>query len=177
MQLLEIFSDKEKLKQLEEDIFYGKIGLIFANESGTSYNNTFTNLTESFCKTLSSLSDRSYYHYIVNEAENFYKSHNKKIDLDRSKILAYPSTFDGIIHKDHEKQDCLTTITFLNSNWDPTWGGEILCYSNDLKVVIGGVTPQFGKTFAFNGGLPHRAVAPVRVSSLLRIVLATKELI
>ena len=177
MQLLEIFSDKDKLKQLEEDIMYGEIGLMFANESNTSYNNTLANITESFFKVLSDLSDRSYYHYLVNEAEIFYKSHNKKIDLDRSKILAYPSTFDGIVHKDHAKEDCLTTITFLNSNWDPTWGGEILCYSNDLKVVIGGATPQFGKTFAFNGGTPHRAVAPVRVSSLLRIVLATKELI
>ena len=76
---------------------------------------------------------------------------------------------------DLDDKDHLTTITFLNSDWNPTWGGEILCYSDDLKVVLGGVVPQFGKTFVFNGKIPHRAVAPIRLSSLQRVVLVTKQ--
>ena len=72
--------------------------------------------------------------------------------------------------------DILTTITFINSDWNTSWGGEILCYSDDCKIVIGGVMPEFGKTFAFNGKIPHRAVAPIRLSSLMRIVLVGKEL-
>lgn len=175
MQLLEIFKDKSKLKKLEEDVLYGGIGLCFVNESGTQFNKSFTNLTESFNRMFFTIKEKEYYQYFVDVAEAFYKENNAKLDLNQTKILAYPSNFEGIIHKDHN-EDCLTTITFLNSVWDRTWGGEILCYSDDLKIVIGGVTPEFGKTFAFNGKIPHRAIAPIRVSSLLRIVLVTKGL-
>jgi len=173
MRLIEIF-DKEHLKDLEHDVFYGECRISFTNTSGSKYNNILKDVTESFDIPLPRLKEKKYYDYIVNTAEDFYKKENKKLNIEKSKILIYPSAHDGIIHTDMDK-DHLTTITFLNSHWDPTWGGEILCYSDDLKVVLGGVVPQFGKTFVFNGKVPHRAVAPIRLSSLQRVVLVTKE--
>ena len=173
MQLVEIF-DQEILKNLEKDIFEGKCRIGFTNASGSEYNEALKNVVESFNIPLSKLQEKDYYDYILITASKFYAKNNKRLNVEKSKILIYPSAHDGLIHTDMNK-DYLTTITFLNSHWEPTWGGEILCYSDDLKVVLGGVTPQFGKTFAFNGKIPHRAVAPIRLSALQRVVLVTKE--
>lgn len=175
MQLIEIFKEKEPLKQLEADLFNGNLRMSFRNQSGTIFDEGLKSLVESFAIQLEWLEDKPYYPHIVDVLQKFYKDNNKKLNLEKTKILAYPSSFEGIVHTDSNLKDCMTSITFLNTNWNPTWGGEIICYSNDLKVVIGGVTPQFGKTFVFNGRSPHRAIAPLRASSLLRIVLVTKE--
>ena len=177
MQLLEIFKDKDVLKKLEHDVFYGGMPVIFSNKSATKFNQTLSEFTESYLIPIIHFKEKEYYPYLYQTIENFYKQNNRPLHLELCKILIYPSSFDGLVHCDNEDdKDTLTTITFLNSDWDVSWGGEIICYSPDLKMVIGGATPQFGKTFVFNGRLPHRALAPIRLSSLLRIVLVTKEL-
>tara|TARA_R100000030_G_scaffold27857_3_gene20329 strand:+ start:1057 stop:1578 length:522 start_codon:yes stop_codon:yes gene_type:complete len=172
MELREIFS-RDLLLSLEKCISNGiPWGL---NASGTQEVTSFESFMNMF-ETLEKYFHR--YEELENSCKKMYEERNRKWCKKDSKILIYPSGYDGLIHTDYEEEEGdykLTTITFLNIDWDKSWGGEVLCYSKDCRVVVGGVTPEFGKTFLFNGVLPHRALAPVRLSSLLRIVLVTKE--
>ena len=174
MELREIF-DKQVLKELEKEL-YGKSFNWIMNCSGSSFNNDLGKNFESLAMYFHDLKNFKHYDYITETCNKIYTDKNRKFCGTKSKILMYPSGYDGLIHVDSSTTDnILTTITFLNSDWQKTWGGEILCYSTDCKVVVGGVVPDFGKTFLFNGAMPHRAIAPIRMSSLLRTVLVTKE--
>ena len=174
MRLEEIF-DKQVLFDLESAVF--KQALPWAlNFSDSKIDSVIGKNHESFAVNFPYLKDFKHYDYLKQTCNKIYNDQNLKFCEKDSKILIYPSGYDGIIHRDTtEGKDSLTTITFLNSEWKKSWGGEILCYSQDCKVVVGGVVPEFGKTFLFNGGMPHRALAPIRLSSLMRAVLVTKE--
>jgi|TARA_R100001480_G_scaffold2060_1_gene6281 Rps23 Pro-64 3,4-dihydroxylase Tpa1-like proline 4-hydroxylase len=174
VRLEEIF-DKQVLFDLESAIF--KQALPWAlNYSNSKIDSVIGKNHESFALEFPFLKDFKHYDYLLETCNKIYSDQNLKFCEKDSKILIYPSGYDGIIHRDTtEGKDILTTITFLNSEWKKSWGGEILCYSQDCKVVVGGVVPEFGKTFLFNGGMPHRALAPIRLSSLMRAVLVTKE--
>jgi len=174
VRLEEIF-DKQVLFDLESAIF--KQALPWAlNYSNSKIDSVIGKNHESFAVNFPYLKDFKHYDYLKETCNKIYIDQNLKFCEKDSKILIYPSGYDGIIHRDTtEGKDILTTITFLNSEWKKSWGGEILCYSQDCKVVVGGVVPEFGKTFLFNGGMPHRALAPIRLSSLMRAVLVTKE--
>ena len=174
MILIDLF-DKEVLKRLEQEIIDAELPMSFTNASKTTLNNNLSEIPESLIINQYNLKKSTQYQNIADTFNKYYTNLNKKWHEENTKILLYPTGFDGIIHKD-ANMDILTTITFINSDWNTSWGGEILCYSDDCKVVIGGVVPQFGKTFAFNGRQPHRAVAPIRLSSLMRMVLVGKEL-
>ena len=175
MELREIFS-KDLLLNLEKQIFSGGAPIIL-NNSGSEFDENLQEKFESFAIPFVEL-EKYFDQYQELEETCIKMHHEKNINWSKknSKILIYPSGYDGVIHVDYSKGEYkLTTITFLNSDWEKSWGGEILCYSDDCKVVIGGVTPEFGQTFLFNGRKPHRALAPIRLSSLLRAVLVTKE--
>ena len=174
MILIDLF-DKEVLSKLEQEIIDAELPMSFTNASKTTLNNNLSEIPESLIINQYNLKKSTQYQNIADTFNKYYTNLNKKWHEENTKILLYPTGFDGIIHKD-ANMDILTTITFINSDWNTSWGGEILCYSDDCKVVIGGVVPQFGKTFAFNGRQPHRAVAPIRLSSLMRMVLVGKEL-
>ena len=174
MILIDLF-DKEVLKRLEQEIIDAELPMSFTNASKTTLNNNLSEIPESLIINQYNLKKSTQYQNIADTFNKYYTNLNKKWHEENTKILLYPTGFDGIIHKD-ANMDILTTITFINSDWNTSWGGEILCYSDDCKVVIGGIVPQFGKTFAFNGRQPHRAVAPIRLSSLMRMVLVGKEL-
>ena len=174
MILIDLF-DKEVLTQLEADIVDAKFPMSFTNASRTTYNSALADIPESLIIDYENLKKFDQYQHIYETCNKFFVSENKKWHEENTKILLYPTGYDGLLHKD-ANMDILTCITFLNTDWNTTWGGEILVYSEDCNLIIGGVVPQFGKTFAFNGRFPHRAVAPIRLSSLMRIVLVTKEL-
>ena len=174
MILIDLF-DKEVLRRLEQEIIDAELPMSFTNASKTTLNNNLSEIPESLIINQYNLKKSTQYQNIADTFNKYYTNLNKKWHEENTKILLYPTGFDGIIHKD-ANMDILTTITFINSDWNTSWGGEILCYSDDCKVVIGGIVPQFGKTFAFNGRQPHRAVAPIRLSSLMRMVLVGKEL-
>ena len=174
MILIDLF-DKEVLSKLEQEIIDAELPMSFTNASKTTLNNNLSEIPESLIINQYNLKKSTQYQNIADTFNKYYTNLNKKWHEENTKILLYPTGFDGIIHKD-ANMDILTTITFINSDWNTSWGGEILCYSDDCKVVIGGIVPQFGKTFAFNGRQPHRAVAPIRLSSLMRMVLVGKEL-
>jgi hypothetical protein len=175
MELKEIF-DKQLLLKLEKQLFTTSIPWCL-NNSDSKINPEIGKFHESFSVIWKEL--EKYFDDIEKLTETchkMYEKRNLKWRKEDSKVLIYPSGYDGIIHKDYnEASNKLTTITFLNSEWHKSWGGEILCYSDDCKVVIGGVTPDFGQTFLFDGSKPHRALAPIRLSSLMRAVLVTKE--
>ena len=174
MELREIF-DQQVLKELEEGLFFESFTWRM-NFSGSQLNKNIGKNFECFALNFDNLKSFKHYDYLRKTCNKIYTDRNLRFDELRSKILIYPSGYDGLIHVDSSTTDnILTTITFLNSDWQKTWGGEILCYSKDCKVVVGGVVPDFGKTFLFNGAMPHRAIAPIRMSSLLRTVLVTKE--
>ena len=63
---------------------------------------------------------------------------------------------------------------FFNIDWGYNFGGEILVYDDNYRIIDGTV-PIFGASFIFRSYLKHRAVAPVRLSSLVRCVLVTKS--
>ena len=174
MILIDLF-DKEVLKELEQEIINAELPMSFTNASKTTLDSNLSEIPESFIINHDNLKKYKQYEKIPNTFYKYYVNRNKQWHEENTKILLYPTGFDGIIHKD-ANMDILTTITFINSDWNTSWGGEILCYSDDCKIVVGGVMPEFGKTFAFNGKIPHRAVAPIRLSSLMRIVLVGKEL-
>ena len=174
MRLEEIF-DKQVLVDLESAIFNTALPWAL-NISDSKIDVQIGKNHESFAVEFSFLKDFKHYEYLKETCNKIYTDRNLKFCENDSKILIYPSGYDGIIHRDTtEGKEILTTITFLNSHWQKSWGGEILCYSQDCKVVVGGVVPEFGKTFLFDGGMPHRALAPIRLSSLMRAVLVTKQ--
>lgn len=163
------------LKELETLCFSGTLPLIFFNfaDQGEEEQRTF----ESFAVNLETLSAYfEKYEELLNITDSFYKNINLKTDLKLSKILFYPSGYDGKIHFDcpPDNKELVTSITFLNSDWQPSWGGEILIYDDNHRVVDGTV-PVFGGSFIFRSYLKHRAVAPTRLSSLIRCVLVTKS--
>jgi len=174
VRLEEIF-DRQVLFDLESAIFNQALPWAL-NMSDSKIDTALAKNYESFSVLLSDLKNFKHYDYLLETCNKIYIDQKLKFCEKDSKILIYPSGYDGIIHRDTtEGIDILTTITFLNSEWKKSWGGEILCYSQDCKIVVGGVVPEFGKTFLFNGGMPHRALAPIRMSSLIRAVLVTKE--
>ena len=174
MRLEEIF-DKQVLFDLESAIFNQALPWAL-NMSASKIDTALGKNHESFAVLFSDLKNFKHYDYLLETCTKIYTKENLKLCEEHVKILIYPSGYDGVIHRDSEDdREVLTTITFLNSEWKKSWGGEILCYSQDCKIVVGGVVPEFGKTFLFNGGMPHRALAPIRMSSLIRAVLVTKE--
>jgi|TARA_Y100000114_G_scaffold49209_1_gene44887 hypothetical protein len=175
MELRQIF-DTDLLLHLENVVFHSGVTWCF-NSSGSHYDENIGGKFECFACPFYNLENHfDRYKEIEDACIKMHEERNTKWSKEHSKLLLYPSSYDGIMHIDNDsKTPKITTITFLNSDWKHTWGGEILCYSDDYKVVVGGVTPQFGKTFLFNGCMPHRALAPIRLSSLLRAVLVTKE--
>lgn len=176
MELRKIFNT-DLLLSLENAIF--TLGISWCvNLSASQYDINRGDKFESFSCPFDKLQNNfDRYQEIEDACIKMHEERNIKWSKKSSKLLIYPSSYDGVIHTDYNgsKEPKLTTITFLNSDWKSSWGGEILCYSDDQKVVVGGVTPQFGETFLFNGCMPHRALAPVRLSSLLRAVLVTKQ--
>ena len=175
MELREIF-DRQLILKLEETIFTQSLPWCL-NHSDSKIDKQLGKFHESFAVVWQCL--ESHFEDIKkleNSCIKMYEERNRRWKKEDSKILIYPSGYDGLIHRDYGNEiNKLTTITFLNSGWEKSWGGEILCYSDDCKVVLGGVTPEFGQTFLFDGSKPHRALAPIRLSSLMRAVLVTKE--
>ena len=163
------------LRNLETLCFSGTLPLSLSNYANQEEEEQRT--FESFAINLETLDAYfKQYEELINITDNFYKNINLNTDLRLSKILFYPSGYDGKIHFDcdpHEKE-LVTSITFLNSDWQPSWGGEILVYDDDHRILDGTV-PVFGKSFIFRSYLKHRAVAPIRLSSLIICVLVTKS--
>ena len=145
MRLEEIF-DKQVLLDLENAIFNSALPWSL-NISDSKIDTQIGKNHESFAVDFSYLKDFKHYDYLKETCNKIYTNRNLKFCENGSKILIYPSGYDGIIHRD----------------------------TSEGKVVVGGVVPEFGKTFLFDGGMPHRALAPIRLSSLMRAVLVTKQ--
>ena len=171
------FFDKTLLKEIENFVIQGNSRINLFNLSNSNFNPSLSKLSESLVIPFSYLEKENFYNTLKNKCLELHKKFKCNLNLDKSKILIYPSGYDGIVHLDsfdEKAKNNITTITFLNNDWDRTWGGEILLYDKKISKVIAGEVPEFSKTFIFNSNMPHRAISPIRLSSLYRIVLVTK---
>jgi len=171
------FFDNSLLKEIENFVIQGNSRINLFNLSNSSFNSNLSKLSESLFIQFSYLEKESFYNTLKNKCLELHKKFNSNLNLNQCKILIYPTGYDGIVHLDSFYENIknnITTITFLNSDWHKTWGGEILLYDKKISKVIAGEIPEFGKTFIFNSNMPHRAISPIRLSSLYRIVLVTK---
>jgi hypothetical protein len=68
---------------------------------------------------------------------------------------------DGNIHRDDHVSP-LTLMYFVNSNWEPSWGGEFQIMEsqdNNSKVKVN-IEFKPGRVVLFDATLPHRGLAP-----------------
>jgi len=81
----------------------------------------------------------------------------------------YPSGFDGTIHVD----SYYSTPTYLYcvSPWEADWGGEFIVY-DEKKEAKAVASYKQDRLIVFDGKYPHRATAPTRLSSLLRVTIS-----
>lgn len=89
-------------------------------------------------------------------------------------INIHPSLYDGVIHEDYdyiEENRKPTYLYCVTPGWIPEWGGEFIVYDNN-KEANNVVSFKEDRLIMFDGSLPHRAVGPTRLSSLLRVTIA-----
>lgn len=100
--------------------------------------------------------------------DNFINKEKEKIK--RWHINIHPTGYDGTIHVDNE-QHLPTYLYCCTSGWRPEWGGEFILYdeNHEAKEVV---SFKKDRLIIFDGFYPHRAVAPTRLSSLLRTTIA-----
>lgn len=101
----------------------------------------------------------------------------KKLILIDDKIFRWniniaPSLFDGTIHEDYiEKLQQPTYLYCSTPGWVPEWGGEFIIYDRKREAKKA-VSYKEDRLIIFDGSLPHRAVGPTRLSTLLRTTIA-----
>lgn len=75
-------------------------------------------------------------HFAIYQAGDFYKKH-----LD---------SFRGRANR------MVTTVLYLNPNWQADWGGELVVYNEDSSAQLATVTPEIGKMMIFmSEQIPH----------------------
>ncbi|MBO1923698.1 2OG-Fe(II) oxygenase [Thiomicrorhabdus sp. 6S3-12] len=80
-------------------------------------------------------------HFALYDKGDFYKRHR--------------DSFKGAANR------ILTTVLYLNPEWDKQWGGELLLYPDDdqQQTVLASVTPQIGRLAIFmSENLPHEVL-------------------
>tara|TARA_R100000081_G_C4671781_1_gene92936 strand:- start:7 stop:531 length:525 start_codon:yes stop_codon:yes gene_type:complete len=112
--------------------------------------------------------------FLVPLVYDLYKKCNKLIPNPNMRIYrwhanVYPSGFDGTIHIDADYST--PTYLYCVSPWEPELGGEFIIYdeNKEAKAVT---SYKQDRLIIFDGKYPHRAVAPVRQSSVLRATIA-----
>lgn len=70
------------------------------------------------------------------------------------------------------KRNDITILYYVNYEWDYTWGGETLFYTNgETKLAI---IPKPGRFIIFNGNIEHKGSIPTRICKIPRLSLAFK---
>lgn len=78
-------------------------------------------------------------HFAVYKQGDFYKKH-----LD---------SFRGRANR------MVTTVLYLNPDWQPEWGGELVLYNEDSSAKLAVVTPEMGKLAIFmSEQIPHEVL-------------------
>jgi hypothetical protein len=95
---------------------------------------------------------------------------NSKFHISRWRINIHPTGFDGVIHTDGIHQ-VPTYLYCCTPNWQPNWGGEFIVFDKN-KEARAATSFKEDRLIIFDGSMPHRAVGPTRLSSLLRVTLA-----
>ena len=157
-------SDKNLLDSFfQKYINEGRIHFAFRNQGEP------TDLPHSFC------SSRDSSDFCLPLIYDVYKkilqiNDNNKYEIYRWHINIHPTGFDGTIHYDNEG-NVPTYLYCCTPDWKPEWGGEFIVYDENREAKTA-TSFKEDRLIIFNGSLPHRAVAPIRLSSLLRVTIA-----
>ena len=78
----------------------------------------------------------------------------------------YPEGGGYALHWDNfqgNNQRILTFITYLNLDWQPGDGGELLLYADDEQQLLASVAPRWGTTvFFLSSDFPHQVLPAVK---------------
>lgn len=75
----------------------------------------------------------------------------------------------------HDDGDVWTALSFVNDEWHPDWGGELMLYEPGRPAAPAwAIQPLPGRMVIFDGLIPHRGGVPSKHCLLPRISVALK---
>lgn len=96
------------------------------------------------------------------------------VELIDCQINGQTMGLDGGTHQDQAGQNPFTLMFFLNSKWNPEWGGKFqILKDKDSNSVLHDIDYVPGRVVFFNGKLWHRGLAPTQ-PYILRKTIAFK---
>lgn len=123
-----------------------------------------------------SIEDTSHFigHTIIDKFQDLFQ----KYEILKMYINKSTFTSSDIIHTDSFSTSSqaapLTLLAYINTEWDPSWGGETLFYNSNKDEIIGGVINKPGRVILFDANIPHTARPPQIHCPLQRYTLAIK---
>lgn len=84
-------------------------------------------------------------------------------------LFEYESHFalykEGAFYKKHldsfrgQANRMVTTVLYLNPNWQKSWGGELVVYNEDSSQILTTISPEIGKLVVFmSEQIPHEVL-------------------
>jgi SM-20-related protein len=93
--------------------------------------------------------------------------------LLRCYINGHTYGIGGYFHTDSKRNDELTTVLYLNKDWNPDWAGETV-FLDDQNEIVKSVLPKENRLVIFPGNMQHCARAVSRNCTDLRLTFMFK---
>jgi hypothetical protein len=100
-------------------------------------------------------------------------NHNE-LKIDKCYITLSTSSDNYYYHIDNRSGLGMTSLCYLNIEWDPTWEGETHFSNDNMDDIELSVTPKAGRLVLFDGSIPHKSSQPSTNSPHFRYVFVTK---
>ncbi|MFT5432596.1 MAG: hypothetical protein ACI9OJ_003297, partial [Myxococcota bacterium] len=99
-----------------------------------------------------------------------------ELGLDCAKVERIYANFNlfGDYQFAHPDGHVWTVLFFINSAWNPDWGGEFLLYEDGPQPIALAIAPKPGRMVLFDGKTLHRGGSPSKYCLDARITLAIK---
>tara|TARA_B100000287_G_scaffold110744_1_gene103109 strand:+ start:1735 stop:2451 length:717 start_codon:yes stop_codon:yes gene_type:complete len=88
-------------------------------------------------------------------------------------VLRFGNTPGIHVDAPHDVPSNKTVLIYLNTKWDPSWGGETIFYDHNLDAHRA-VTPRPGRVVMFDGRIPHTGRPPTPRYALNRYIMTFK---
>jgi Rps23 Pro-64 3,4-dihydroxylase Tpa1-like proline 4-hydroxylase len=94
------------------------------------------------------------------------------VDIDVSYINSFQYGDNPYVHKDanhihySDKNTTVTSILYLNKDWEENWQGETMFYDQEIAYAV---LPKYGRLVIFDGDISHAARPPSRLCFKKRI--------
>lgn len=167
-QIDNFLNDKNLLQAFfNEFILDGKIHLSYTNRAHTT-----DQVPHGFGTSLDTYKfDLPVISHLYKKISLFLSNSGKDLYIRNWHLNVHPSGYDGTIHTDYVGENLPTFLYCVTPGWLPEWGGEFIGYNEKFEAVSVNSFKE-DRLIIFDGGLPHRSVAPTRLSTLLRATLA-----